>query len=143
MLTIKDAGNIINGVYLAINKDDQKLLLKTVNEIEGGLLNPFFKAFIGFKRVDIKIVNKCLKLTAEFINKYYGKAPIGDTLESDEFWSECVGAEDDIFKVICNYDEDNRNNRDYITNILLVSIELVEAEYNQRRNNNLEKGEGK
>lgn len=136
MLDIKDIGNIINGVYLAINKNDQELLLKTVNEIEGGLLNPFFKAFIGFKKVDANIVNKCLKLAAEFLNKYYGKAPLDDTTsEADDFWSDCVGAGDDIYKVICNYDEANQDNKEYAIGILTASIGLVEAEYNQRRNN--------
>ena len=144
MLNIKEAADIINGVYLAINKNDQELLLKTVNKVEEGLLNPFFKAFIGFKRVDTKIVNKCLKLTAEFLNKYYGKAPIDNTTqESDEFWSECVESEDDIYKVICNYDEENRDIRDYIAGILLASIKLVESECSQRRNNDSLKESGK
>jgi hypothetical protein len=140
MLSLKQAGSIINGVYLALNKEDQTLLNETVNEI--GLLNPFFRAYISYGRLEKKMVNMCLKLSAELLNRYYGKAPLDDNSEESEiFWSELLNEADNICKVICNYDEQDKCLRSYATNILCSCLEVIEQEH--KRRNNLSKGEGK
>ena len=78
MVSIKQAGSIINGVFMAAKNNDNSLLIQTVESIENTISNPFFRALNSYGEIGIREISIVLKLSATLLNKYYEKIPLED-----------------------------------------------------------------
>ena len=134
MITLEQAGNLINGLYLAIKVNDYDLLSKTVNELEGKFTNPFFRAYISYRYLKVDYVYMCLKLSAKFLNDYYGKSPCEDGPEEDLFFEEVVNEANNIIQIVRREDDDS-DLRNYISCIMAQCMSIIEAESKERKKN--------
>lgn len=136
MTSIEQVRNIINGLYLGIRDNNYDLLNKTVNGLDGKFTNSLFRAYLGYRNLEFKYVYMCMKLSAEYLHDFYGRAPVEDSEEADFFWREACAEPNRRIMEICSNDEDNKFLREYATNVFLECLNVLEAEYTNRKLNN-------
>lgn len=133
MLSIKQAGYIINGVFMAAKDNDNSLLTKTVEGIENTISNSFFRALNSYGEMDYRSVTMVLKLSAELLNKTYGKIPLEDedAEASEKCWNDLMTECNNIVEVIER--ECGPLAREYGKRVMVAIVGLLESEYIERR----------
>lgn len=133
MLSIEQAGKIINGVFIASRDNDNSLLQEAVNSIENTISNPFFRALNSYGDIRNRDVCGVLKLSAEFLHKYYGNIPIEDLDEegSEQTWDAIMIECDNMLEIIER--ESGPLSREYGKRVIVAILSLFEKDYKERR----------
>ena len=133
MLSIEQAGKIINGVFIASRDNDNSLLQEAVNSIENTISNPFFRALNSYGDIRNRDVCGVLKLSAEFLHKYYGNIPIEDLDEegSEQTWDAIMIECDNMLEIIER--ESGLLSREYGKRVIVAILSLLEKDYKERR----------
>lgn len=133
MVSIKQAGSIINGVFMAAKNNDNSLLIKTVESIENTISNPFFRALNSYGEIGIREISIVLKLSATLLNKYYEKIPLEDVDAegSQKCWDDLMTECDNILEVIER--DCGPLSREYGKRVVVAILSLLENEYMERR----------
>ncbi|MFR7763341.1 hypothetical protein [Eubacterium sp.] len=133
MLSIEQAGKIINGVFIASRDNDNSLLQEAVNSIENTISNPFFRALNSYGDIRNRDVCGVLKLSAEFLHKYYGNIPIEDLDEegSEQTWDAIMIECDNMLEIIER--ESGPLSREYGKRVIVAILSLLEKDYKERR----------
>lgn len=133
MVSIKQAGSIINGVFMAAKNNDNSLLIQTVESIENTISNPFFRALNSYGEIGIREISIVLKLSAALLNKYYEKIPLEDVDAegSQKCWDDLMTECDNILEVIER--DCGPLSREYGKRVVIAILSLLENEYMERR----------
>ncbi|MEE0716380.1 MAG: hypothetical protein UCH84_07265 [Eubacterium sp.] len=133
MLSIEQAGKIINGVFIASRDNDNSLLQEAVNSIENTISNPFFRALNSYGDIRNRDVCGVLKLSAEFLHKHYGNIPIEDLDEegSEQTWDAIMIECDNMLEIIER--ESGPLSREYGKRVIVAILSLLEKDYKERR----------